>query len=76
MPYVNIKTMRGALSDDQKAEMHAKVTELMVEIEGLGRPQFRPFVTVMIEELDPPNWSLGGKQASDEFVRRVTGKTS
>jgi 4-oxalocrotonate tautomerase len=76
MPYVNIKTMRGALSDAQKAEMHTKVTDLMVEIEGMGRSQFRPFVTVMIEELEPQNWSMGGKQASDEFVRRVTGKTS
>jgi 4-oxalocrotonate tautomerase len=74
MPLVNIRTMRGALSDAQKAELHARVTDLMVEIEGRGRPPFRPFVTVMIEELEPPNWSMGGKQASEEFVRRITGK--
>jgi 4-oxalocrotonate tautomerase len=74
MPFVNIKTLRGALSDAQKAELHNRVTELMVEVEGMGRSSFRPFVTVMIEELEPPHWSMGGKPASAEFVRRITGR--
>lgn len=74
MPLVNIKTMRGALSDAQKAELHTRVTDIMVEIEGLGRPQLRPFVTAMIEELEPQNWSMGGKPADDDFVRRITGR--
>ncbi len=73
MPYVNVKTLRGALSEGQKAELHARIADLMVEIEGRGRPQFRPFVTIMIEELEPQNASQGGRPASAEFVKKVIG---
>lgn len=72
MPFVNIKTLRGALSEAQKAELHKKVTDVMIEVEGRGRQQFRPYVMVMIEELEPQNASMGGKQASGEFVKILT----
>jgi len=72
MPFVNIKTLKGALSEAQKAELHKKITEVMIEVEGRGSQQFRPYVTVMIEELEPQNASMGGKQASEEFVKIIT----
>jgi 4-oxalocrotonate tautomerase family enzyme len=71
MPFVNIKTLKGALSEEQKKELHQKITDVMVEIEGRGREQFRPYVMVMIDELDPENASMGGKQGSKEFIERI-----
>ena len=46
----------------------------MVEVEGRGNEQVRPFVLVMIEEMGPQNASSGGMQASAEFVKKVSGK--
>jgi len=73
MPFVNIKTLKGALSDAQKTDLHRKITDVMIEVEGRGSRQFRPYVLVMIEELEPQNASMGGKQASAEFVKNITG---
>jgi len=74
MPFVNIKTMKGALTEAQKAELHQKVTDVMIEVEGRGNQQFRNFIMIMIEELEPPNISMGGKQGSEEFVKKITGR--
>ena len=65
MPFVNIKTMKGALTEEQKSELHEKITNVLVEIEGKGNKIFRRFVTVCIEELDPQNWSMGGSQGTE-----------
>ncbi len=71
MPFVNIKTLKGALSDAQKRELHARIADVLVEIEGRGKEQFRPYVMVMIEELEPANASIGGRPASQEFVSKL-----
>ncbi len=76
MPLVNVKTLRGALSDELKAELHKKITDVMIEVEGRGKEQFRPYVMVMIEEMEPQNASIGGRQASAEFVEKITGNRS
>ena len=34
MPFVNIKTLKGVLSEEQKAELHQRITDVMVELEG------------------------------------------
>jgi len=73
MPFVNIKTLKGALTEAQKTELHKKITDVMVEVEGRGNQQFRPYVLLMIEELDPRSTSMGGRQASDDFVKKITG---
>lgn len=73
MPFVNIKTLKGALSEAQKQELHRKITDVMIEIEGRGKPEFRNYVMIMIDELEPQNASMGGRQASSEFVAKITG---
>ncbi|MEX3790196.1 4-oxalocrotonate tautomerase family protein [Paraburkholderia sp. BR14374] len=50
MPFVHVQTIDGILSDDQKAEMLRRITDLMVEIEGRGDPSFRSSVWVRIDE--------------------------
>ncbi len=73
MPFVNIKTLKGALTETQKQDLHRKITDVMIEVEGRGKPEFRNYVMIMIDELEPQNASMGGRQANEEFVKRVTG---
>ncbi len=73
MPFVNIKTLKGALNDVQKQEIHQRIADVMVDVEGRGNQQFRPYVMIMIEELEPQNASIGGRQASEEFVKKIAG---
>jgi 4-oxalocrotonate tautomerase len=61
MPFVNVRTARGLLSPEQKIELRSRLADLMVEIEGRGHPEFRPFVMVLIEEHDAENWSVHGE---------------
>ncbi len=39
MPFVNIKTLKGALTEAQKQDLHRKITEVMIEVEGQGKPE-------------------------------------
>ncbi len=71
MPFVNIKTLKGALTDIQKQEIHQRIADVMVDVEGRGNQQFRPYVMIMIEELEPGNASIGGRQASEEFIKKI-----
>lgn len=70
---MNIKTLKGALSETRKAELHRRISDVMVEVEGRGNEQFRRYVMIMIEELDPGNASIGGTQAGAEFVEKTAG---
>lgn len=71
MPFVNVRTLKGALTSEQKTELQQRMADLMVEIEGQGNKNFRQFVWVMIEEEDPANWSIGGVQASLSLLDAV-----
>lgn len=73
MPFANIRTIKGALSDEQKRELQERITDLLVEIEGRGNPAFRPFVWVMIEEEAAEHWMLGGHQVSLEKLAAMSG---
>ena len=53
MPYVSISTAKGILDVEQKQRLLEKITDLMVEIEGQGNPEFRKLVWVKIDEQDP-----------------------
>lgn len=59
MPYVNIKVTGGAEapSPEQKAELIAGVTDLLVRVLGKN-----PATTVVtIDEVPMDNWGVGGK---------------
>ncbi len=72
MPIVNVKTMKGALTAEKKAELFKRITELFVEIEGNGNNAIKPYVFVTIDEEVPENFGIGGKQANSEFIKKVT----
>jgi len=73
MPIATIKTFKGALSKEQKVELHKRFADLMVEIEGKGNEEFRKFVILAIEEEEPINMGIGGVGATEDIVKRITG---
>jgi len=73
MPYVTISTVRGILDAGQKKTLLERVTDLLVEVEGQGNPDFRRNVWVRIDEQEPAHWSLGGMQPTPEIIAGMFG---
>ena len=74
MPFINIRTVEGLLNKEQKRELHERITKLMVEIEGGGDPDFKKYVSILIEEHDAEHWSVGGTSLTAEAVRKIREK--
>ena len=73
MPFVNVRTAKGLLDASQKQELHQRLTEVMVDVEGRGNAAFRSLVVVLIEEEEPTSWSLGGMQVTAEQLEASIG---
>ena len=57
MPYVNIKLTREGVTSEQKQQLIAGATKLLVDVLGKN-----PATTVVvIEEIDTDNWGINGK---------------
>ena len=67
MPFVNVQTIKGMMNSEQKKELLRRMTDLIVEIEGNGDPEFRRSVWIRIDEHEPEQWSLGGIQPTSEM---------
>jgi 4-oxalocrotonate tautomerase len=59
MPFVNVKLVEGVFSEEEKHAMAAALTAVMVQFEG--SEAFREVVWVLIEELHPDGWHIGGR---------------
>jgi len=59
MPFVNVKLVEGVFSTEQKHAIAAALTDVMVKFEG--SEAFREVVWVLIEELHPDGWHMGGR---------------
>lgn len=59
MPLVQISIPSGSLDNDKKAEMIRKVTDAVVEAEGI--PAVRAFTWVHINEVPDGGWGMAGK---------------
>src|SRR5476651_986839 len=59
MPFVNVKLVEGVFSSEEKHEMAKALTDVMVRFEG--SEAFREVVWVLIEELHPDGWHIGGR---------------
>jgi len=68
VPFVNVQTIKGIMTAEQKSELLRRMTDLLVEIEGQGDPQFRQSVWIRIDEHDPEQWSLGGVQPTAAMI--------
>lgn len=56
MPYVNIKITREGVTKEQKEQLIAGATQLLVDV--LGKNPKTTIVT--IDEVDTDNWGIGG----------------
>lgn len=59
MPFVNVKLVEGVFTEEEKHQMAAALTDVMVKFEG--SEAFREVVWVLIEELHPDGWHIGGR---------------
>ncbi len=71
MPFAKINTVKGALNEDEKRILKEKITDALVEVEGGGNPDFRQHVWVVIDEIEGPNWSIGGMEPSAEMIQQM-----
>jgi 4-oxalocrotonate tautomerase len=60
MPYINIKITREGVTAEQKAQLIAGATQLLVDVLGKN-----PATTVVvIDEVDTDNWGIAGEQVT------------
>jgi len=73
MPFINIKVLKGTLSNEKKADMIKRVSETVAEIEASPSPKDNlvPYTWCVIEEVDFENWGIGGNQLSPEILQAV-----
>ncbi len=61
MPYVNIRVTKESVSRQQKKELIAGATQLLVDVLGKN-----PATTiVVIDEVDTDNWGIGYDQVTE-----------
>ena len=68
MPYINCRVMERVLSDDQKAELAAGITETFVSV--YGEP-IRALTTVVIDDVSSGQLTIGGRPITTEAVQDV-----
>lgn len=67
MPYVNVKLTREGVTSDQKRQIIAGVTQLLVDV--LDKNPATTFV--VIDEVELEDWGIGGRPV-EEFRRLGT----
>ena len=68
MPFLNLRTVKGLLNDEQKKYLMEKFTELLVETEGGRNPDFKKMVWIQIDEEEPKNWQIGELRPTPESI--------
>ena len=58
MPLVQISVPQGVLTAAQKQELISRVTDVVVDVEGV--PQLRPSVHVLVNQVADCGWGAGG----------------
>lgn len=58
MPFTTVKIIEGVFSKEQKAKLISNITEGMIDVYGEG---MRDKTWVVIEEVKPEDWAIGGK---------------
>ncbi len=69
MPFVNVRTVKGLLTEQQRKEIQDRISDVMLEVEGRGNPDFRKYIMVLVEEHDATAWSVHGGGLTPEVVQ-------
>ncbi len=70
MPFVNVKLVEGVFSTEEKHALAGALTDVLVKFEG--SEAFRETVWVLIEELHPDGWHIGGRPWSGPSALMTT----
>ena len=70
MPYINIKITREGATQEQKAELIAGVTDLMVRV--LDKSPATTFV--VIDEVELEDWGIGGMPVDELRAQQTRAK--
>ena len=78
MPFINIKVLKGTLSNEKKSDIIKRVSETVAEIEASPAPKDNlvPYTWCVIEEVDFENWGIGGNQVTAEMLQAVIEGTA
>jgi len=73
MPFINIKVLKGTLSEEKKKEMILRVSETVAEIEARPNPKekLQPHTWCVIDEVDFGNWGIGGNTVTLEMLKGI-----
>lgn len=72
MPLVRISVPAGTLDDVKKTLMIAKVTDAVIEAEGV--PGARQFTWVLIDEVPDGGWGMAGRTVTLAKIQASLGK--
>ena len=65
MPFVNVKTIRGVFSTEEKTRIIEDVTNVFARMKS---DEFAAGTWVVVEELDDGNWGEGGSVLKADHV--------
>ena len=68
MPFINVKTIEGIFSPEQKQEIIRKLTDAMVTIEG---ENMRGVTWCVVEEVKSGDWGIGGNPLTTADVKTL-----
>jgi len=68
MPFVQVQAIKDVFTDEQKREVIAKITDVMVSIEGEA---LRGVTWVNFVEVDSGCWGIGGQPLTTEAVKAM-----
>jgi 4-oxalocrotonate tautomerase len=68
MPFIDIKVIQGAFTDEEKREMVERASEAVIAVEGEA---LRPLTHAAITETPSGEWAVGGSAKTAEEVRAL-----
>lgn len=68
MPSINVKLVQGAYTVEERQQLITKFTDAVASIKGDG---VRPFVTILVEEIESGMWGGGGNFITTQDVRNA-----
>ena len=71
MPFVNVRTVKGLLTDQQRKELQERISQVVLEVEGKGNPDFKKYIMVLIEEIDPSAWNVHLQTLTPKTVEQI-----
>lgn len=66
MPLVTVRIREGSLSAAQKESLIQRITDVIVEVEGV--PEARNLTWVIIDEMGDGNLGIGGRVVDDAMI--------